>query len=69
MRKKDYTKTAAYYKHHITYYESMRKNAITGDRKQYADGALMASVSAAKYLADHLAVDKLEFLKACGVKP
>jgi hypothetical protein len=69
MRKIDYTKTAAYYRHHIAYYESMRNNAITEDRKQYADGALMASAAAAKYFADNLAVDKPEFLKACGLKP
>ena len=69
MKKIDYTKTAAYYKHHITFYESMQNNALTADRKHYATGALVATKAAAGYLADNLSVDKLEFLKACGLKP
>lgn len=68
MRKQDYETLARAIRKNLQYAKSMQTSALTHDRKTYADGAAATLESLARYLAEHLHVDKAAFLTACGLK-
>ena len=70
MRKKDYLTLASALRARVSVWSPADHTAgMLHSEVETRKSESMQAASLARYLADHLAVDKLEFLKACGLKP
>lgn len=69
MRKADYLILARELRRRVMAYELMPARWMSHDTYQALQSDSLQAASLARYLADHLSVDKNAFLRACGIKP
>ena len=68
MRKIDYLILARALRLRVESYEPMPSVGMTLAEHQLRQSESLQAVDLAKYLAGHFAVNRVEFLKACGIR-